>query len=482
MSKIRQNNKERLIDMKKFLAGILSSAIILSGANTCVLADNVSVVTQTSSVALSNQTENTASDVIKVIVDGQYIDFDVNPTIINNRTMVPVRAIFEALGAEVEWVEETKTVVSRMNDTVVKLTINQKAIAKDGLIRDIDVPALIVDDRTLVPVRAISEAYGCTVQWNQWNRCVVITSDTQAVTIAKANDENISMAYYNLVLAQVEEYAMNTFNCGPNELLSLWDKSLGNTSFGEYMATTALEQCVYTKANAQAAKKANITLTDKELDNIDSTIGDMIATYDDLAVIGTGEDAVEEFLTDNMLVNKYYDFLMEGSRSTDDEIEKYLDENYITAKHILFMTSDPYTGVSLSDEEIARKKALAEDTLKKIKAGEDFDKYMLELGEDPGVKSNPDGYLFTRGDMVKSFEDAAFALKIGAVSGIVESEYGYHIIKREKNAPYTPEIFKTVSNELIGNKTESVLTSNKSNAKTETNSNILSNIVPIGLE
>ena len=55
---------------------------------------------------------------------------------------------------------------------------------------------------------------------------------------------------------------------------------------------------------------------------------------------------------------------------------------------------------------------------------------MEEFCEDPGIKSNPDGYIFGEGEMVKEFEDSVKSLEFGAVSGLVETSYGYHIIKR----------------------------------------------------
>ena len=61
----------------------------------------------------------------------------------------------------------------------------------------------------------------------------------------------------------------------------------------------------------------------------------------------------------------------------------------------------------------------------------ELDALVKEYGKDPGMEANKDGYVFTYGEMVKSFEDASFALGVGEVSAPVKSDYGYHIIKRE---------------------------------------------------
>jgi len=106
---------------------------------------------------------------ISVKVDSVYVDcaqYGVLPQIINGRTMVPLRSIFEALGAEVVWDDATKTATSYLGGVEVKVTIGADKLIKDGEEKPLDVPAQIIDSRTLVPVRAISEAYNCEVKWD----------------------------------------------------------------------------------------------------------------------------------------------------------------------------------------------------------------------------------------------------------------------------------------------------------------------------
>ncbi len=110
----------------------------------------------------------------EIVKNGVASELDVPAQIINSRTMVPLRAIFEALGATVEWDDATRTVTSQKGNTSVKLTIGEHVIYVNGVATSLDVPAQIVDSRTLVPARAIAEAYGCEVGWDDATRTVTI--------------------------------------------------------------------------------------------------------------------------------------------------------------------------------------------------------------------------------------------------------------------------------------------------------------------
>lgn len=112
---------------------------------------------------------------ITVTLNGNKIAFDQPPIIKDDRTLVPVRAIFEELGAEVGWNGDTQTVTAVKGDTVIGLTIGDYAIYKNGYRKSIDVPAILVNNRVLVPVRAISEAFDCDVLWDGNTSTVVIT-------------------------------------------------------------------------------------------------------------------------------------------------------------------------------------------------------------------------------------------------------------------------------------------------------------------
>ncbi|MCL2163542.1 MAG: stalk domain-containing protein [Oscillospiraceae bacterium] len=117
-----------------------------------------------------------AEDTPRVILDGKTLSFDVPPTIINNRTLVPLRAIFEEMGAKVEWNNTTQTVTATKGGIVVVLTIGSLSPTVNGNVIPIDQPGMIVDGRTLAPLRFVAEAFGGVVEWDGATNTAIITT------------------------------------------------------------------------------------------------------------------------------------------------------------------------------------------------------------------------------------------------------------------------------------------------------------------
>lgn len=114
-------------------------------------------------------------DIISVMVNGEEIQFDTqDPMIIDGRTLVPVRGIFEALGAVVSWNGEIKQVTAIKDGVSIVMNIDSDKFYVNGEEKILDVPARIINDRTLVPVRAISESFGCNVEWDDTTKTVII--------------------------------------------------------------------------------------------------------------------------------------------------------------------------------------------------------------------------------------------------------------------------------------------------------------------
>ena len=111
---------------------------------------------------------------ITITIDGRLLHTDVPPVIIQGRTMVPLRAIFEALDIDVNYDAATRTITGSKDDTTIKLTVDSTQTLVNGEAGTLDVPATVMDGRTLVPVRFIAESTGMDVDWEARTRTVVI--------------------------------------------------------------------------------------------------------------------------------------------------------------------------------------------------------------------------------------------------------------------------------------------------------------------
>ncbi len=113
--------------------------------------------------------------IVTVYLDGEKIKFDQLPVIENGRTLVPLRAIFDALGAEIEWDGNTQTVTAKKGETEIKLTIDSMTASKNGEIINLDVPAKLISGRTMVPARFVADCFGVNVDWDGAMQRVLLT-------------------------------------------------------------------------------------------------------------------------------------------------------------------------------------------------------------------------------------------------------------------------------------------------------------------
>lgn len=103
---------------------------------------------------------------VDLYVDTAKVETDTPPTVVDGRTLVPVRAIFEAIGATVTWDAATSTATGIRGDTIVSIQIDNTTAYVNGESRTLDVPAQLINGRTMVPARFISESMGCDVTWD----------------------------------------------------------------------------------------------------------------------------------------------------------------------------------------------------------------------------------------------------------------------------------------------------------------------------
>ena len=131
--------------------------------------------------AMSAPTPLSAQGVVRVFVDGDRVAFDQPPIVLESRVLVPLRGVFEKMGATVTWENDTRTVVAVRGNTVVELVIGRRSAQVNNRTLPLDVPAMIVGGRTLVPLRFISESMGASVEWQNETRTVLISTGSAPV-------------------------------------------------------------------------------------------------------------------------------------------------------------------------------------------------------------------------------------------------------------------------------------------------------------
>ena len=149
---------------------------------------------------------------IPVYVDGEKLIYDQPPVIKENRTLVPMRVIFEALDASVEWDSKEKKVTASWKDDGLELIIGEDEIKlASGKVIELDVPAQIINSRTMVPLRAVSEAMGKDVTWDPDARAIYIEKNFTPMDVFRFFNElgYIDESYLENGLGDFKEIEIN---------------------------------------------------------------------------------------------------------------------------------------------------------------------------------------------------------------------------------------------------------------------------------
>ncbi len=138
-----------------------------------------------------------AAQGINVQVNGNPVNFyNTKPQYINGRVLVPLRGVFENMGATVQWNPVSKTVTAMRADTDIALRIGERWANVDGKTVAMDVPAMLINGSTMVPIRFVSESLGANVAWNDPSRTVLITTN-YAVTDPAFNNNGKPIEFAN---------------------------------------------------------------------------------------------------------------------------------------------------------------------------------------------------------------------------------------------------------------------------------------------
>ena len=199
-----------------------------------------------------------------------------------------------------------------------------------------------------------------------------------------------------------------------------------------------------------------------DMDKVDSQINQFKKKFDDekqyqqqLSQMGYTEELLRSEIKQNMAIQKLIEEEIASKVSlSDKDAEKYYKANTkefatpakVKARHILIKTESE---TSEKDNKEAKKKIQAAE--KRVQGGEEFAKVAKDVSEGPSSKKGGDLGFFSKGQMVKAFEDAAFALEPGEVSEIVKTRFGYHLIKVEDKKPASQKSFEEVKGSLKKN-------------------------------
>ena len=258
-----------------------------------------------------------------------------------------------------------------------------------------------------------------------------------AETVLTVNGDAVAADEYSgYMLYNMQYYASMYAQMG---LTDLWSNKDMAKSLGASMPEAAEQQAIYARVVMQKFNELGLKLSYNEQKEMASVRRNSIANtgkdayLNQIAQFGFSDQTYQNFMYISQCyqaLNDYYFGENGVNTPSDEDIQKYYEDNYITAKHILITTVDPASGETKRTDEEAKKEA--QSILDRINAGEDFDTLMNQYSEDTGLSNNPNGYTFTEGQMVTEFYDGAKALAEDEVSELVKSSYGYHIIKRVK--------------------------------------------------
>ena len=178
---------------------------------------------------------------LQVILDGRLLEFDTAPKIIDNRAMVPMRAVFEAFGAYVEWDAQTQRVTAyTAGGDIIRLEIDRDVIEINDRAETMDVAPQIIDNRILVPVRFVALATGYDISWENEARKVFIESGAVARGLFRRSQ--IRIPDRRLTELEVAEWTLEYENSGGPDIFELELLRLVNIERESY-GLAPLEAC-----------------------------------------------------------------------------------------------------------------------------------------------------------------------------------------------------------------------------------------------
>ena len=215
-----------------------------------------------------------ADENISLTVNGKSVETQVPPTIIDGRTMVPVRDIFEACGAKVNWDANTKTITGEKGNTTVVMQIDSNMLFINEKVTEMDATPVIIDGRTLAPARYVAESFGGIVDWNAEDKVVMIDVDDSDEDVTETTTEETTVTEETTEVTTVTEtteattVTETTTVAEPSDMIvnavrSDLQKAMGTYSLGSYATAGKFKTTVMKQTTDNWASMAT-TAVDKK--------------------------------------------------------------------------------------------------------------------------------------------------------------------------------------------------------------------------
>ena len=346
--------------------------------------------------------------------------------------------------------------VPTLADTIwEKIDVARNAIKLDINGKPVDADLFLYNDTTYVPIRVVSEMMNKTVTYDGAAQSASILDNFEAVfpgeIIGKVNRDDITsgeLEAYLKMMEKDEKYSSLTGDDATQKAKELIVRDHATLQLGRDYGITIgqdfnnlFEGMMYFTQMQRGEAGLNAQLEAQGMDR------NSYKHFYEVEYVTKELQKKADFTTDEAAAKNYY----------DTHMEEFAYDG-LRVKHIYINNCDA-SGQPLTGQALKNAKAKAEEALKKAKAGGDFDALIAEYNEDTGMTKNPDGYVFTHGEMISDFEKAAYALEEGKVSNLVETTIGFHIIRVEEKLPYqTFEMAMSgITKKLTNNKLESTI-------------------------
>lgn len=268
-----------------------------------------------------------SSGEIKIIYDGNELSLDTAPQIVNDTTLVPMRAVFEAFGAKVKWDGDTQTVTAKKKSKTISMTVGSDEISKNEEIIKAQTAPQIIDGRTMVPVRAISELLGLDVDWNGEDRIITITTPTENggeewknntgtidLDTMTAEADGVSIDGNVITISKGGDYTVSGSNDNASIVVNAKDENDEKSKVKLRLSGVKLTNPTGAAINVQAADKLYITLEDGTENVIsdgaeysDTDVNACIYSRENLEIKGSG----------SLTVNAAYNHGISGKDSVE---------------------------------------------------------------------------------------------------------------------------------------------------------------------